>query len=202
MISILFFYRNAKIGFSIGKVFEDIQKQISKYYTTKKVEMFTTRSTPIDIIKNLYGTYKYRNKKGIHHITGHIHEVALALIGVKTVLTIHDLVFIDNVKNPIKRFYKWLFWLYLPVKLVDQVTCISKQTKNNILKHVSINPDKITVIYNPVGNDLNYTPKKFNPIKPVILHIGTGWNKNLDRVIYSLKDISCCLLYTSDAADD
>ena len=59
------------------------------------------------IRNNLY-TYKKRDQKAIHHVTGHIHDVLLSLIGVKTVLTVHDLVFLDNVKNPFKRFYNFI----------------------------------------------------------------------------------------------
>ena len=121
-MKVLFYYRNPKIAFSIGKVFKIIENEISKNNSVNSLEMTTIRSTPFDVIRNCKKSFKYRDLNSINHITGHIHEVALALIGVKSVLTIHDLVFIDNVKNPFKCFYKWLFWLYLPVKIVDQVT--------------------------------------------------------------------------------
>jgi hypothetical protein len=127
----------------------------------------------------------------VNHITSHIYDVVLGLFGCKTVLTVHDLVFIDNVRNPIKRFYKWLFWLYLPIKLSNKVVCISKQTKNKILNHIKT--DKLTVIYNPIDPIFEYIPKVFNKEKPIILHIGTGWNKNLKRVVESLVEIPCHL---------
>ncbi|MGY8914114.1 MAG: glycosyltransferase family 4 protein, partial [Flavobacteriales bacterium] len=146
---------------------------------------------PEDVVKNSLFTYKKRDVQAIHHVTGHIHDVLLALIGVKTVLTVHDLVFLDNVRNPIKRFYKWLFWLYLPIKIADKVVCISEQTKKNILS--KINTDKLIVINNAVDPIYKFVEKPFNQDKPVILHIGTGWNKNLECSIEALEGIPCHL---------
>lgn len=189
---ITFFHRNHLCGYSIYKVFKTIEDEL-KIRNQKVDEFFmpSQYSKPKDIIRNSIFTFKHRSKKGINHISGHIHDVILGLIGCKTVITIHDLVFIDNVKNPIKRFYKWLFWLYLPIKIADKITCISNETKRKILSHIKT--DKITVIYNPVDPSFKFIKKDFNKDKPVILHIGTGWNKNLERTIMALKGIPCHL---------
>ena len=193
-MKITFFHRHPSLGFSIQHVFSNIiegLKSTSPQHIIENVEMPSLGSMPWDVVINCVYTYKHRNKNGINHISGHIHDVILGLIGCKAVITIHDLVFIDNVKNPIKRFYKWLFWLYLPVKLAKKITCISQQTKNNILKHIKT--DKLVVIHNPIDPAYQFSPKIFNVEKPVILHIGTGWNKNLKRTIEALKDIPCHL---------
>ena len=190
---ITFFHRNNKCGYSIYKVFKIIENEIKKKYLINEYFTPSPNSMPWDIIKNSWYVYKYRNKKGINHISGHIHDVILGLVGCKTVLTIHDTVFLDNVKNPIKRVYKWLFWLYIPIKLANAITCISKETKKHIIQNININEDKITVIYNPVDPSYQFIPKEFNTEKPVILHIGTGWNKNLERTILALKGIPCHL---------
>jgi glycosyltransferase involved in cell wall biosynthesis len=190
-LKIIYFHRHPNCGFSIHRVFKTITDEIRKTTQFEEFYLPTQRSMPWDILKNSLYTFKNKNKTGINHITGHIHEVVLGLLGCKTVLTIHDLVFIDNVRNPIKRFYKWFFWLYLPIKLSDKVVCISTQTKQNILKHIKTN--KLVVIYNPIDPKFEYNPKVFNKEKPIILHIGTGWNKNLKRVVQSLIDIPCHL---------
>jgi glycosyltransferase involved in cell wall biosynthesis len=186
---ITYFHRNSKVGYSIQKVFKTLTDEISKSNEIEEVYMKSKTSMPLDIIKNSYFTFLHRNITGVNHITGHIHEVVLGLIGCKTILTVHDLVFLDNVKNPIKKFYKWLFWLYLPIKLSNVVVCISEKTKNNVLKNIKTN--KLIVIGNPIDPMFRYVPKKFNHEKPIVLHIGTGWNKNLKRVIEALQDISC-----------
>lgn len=189
---ITFFHRNHKCGYSIYKVFKTIENNLkSQGQELEEYFMPSPFSMPWDIIRNSIFTFKHRNTKGINHISGHIHDVILGLIGCKTVLTIHDLVFIDNVRNPIKRFYKWLFWLYIPIKLANTVTCISNETKRKVLEHIKT--DKITVIYNPIDPTFKYVPKTFSKECPIILHIGTFWNKNLERTIQALEGINCHL---------
>lgn len=189
---ITFFHRNHKCGYSIYKVFKTIESELKSHgVDVNDLFMPSSNSMPWDVVKNSIFTFKHRNKRGINHISGHIHDVILGLIGCKTVVTIHDLVFIDNVKNPIKKFYKWLFWLYIPVKLADKVTCISNETKRNILTHIKT--DKVTVIYNPIDPSFEYNYKEFNEESPIILHIGTFWNKNLERSILALEGVKCHL---------
>lgn len=189
---ITFFHRNYKCGYSIYKVFNTIESELQgQGVDINDFFMPSSNSMPWDVVKNSIFTFKHRNRKGINHISGHIHDIILGLIGCKTVLTIHDLVFLDNVKNPLKKFYKWLFWLYIPVKLADKVTCISNETKRNILTHIKT--DKVTVIYNPIDPSFKYNYKEFNEESPIILHIGTFWNKNLERSILALEGIKCHL---------
>jgi len=190
-MKIQYFFRHPHVGHSIHRVFRTIITEISKTEDTTIIEVPNKGSMPWDVIKNNLFVYRKRNKHTIHHVTGHIHDVLMALIGVKTVLTIHDLVFLDNVKNPLKRLYKWLFWLYIPIKIADKVVCISTQTKQNILSKITT--DKLLVIHNPVDPTFNFSEKPFNEAMPIILHIGTGWNKNLDKTIKALADINCHL---------
>ena len=188
---ITYFNRSLKTGYSIQRVFGTIISEIGKYAEVNIYNVPSKHALPWDIIRNNIYAYRHKNMIGINHITGHIHEVVIGLLGAKNILTIHDLVFLDNVKNPLKRFYKWLFWLYLPLKIADKVVCISTKTKHNILSRIATN--KLVVIPNPIDPAFTYSPKPFNSTKPVILHIGTGWNKNLPRVIQALATIDCHL---------
>lgn len=190
-MKINYFFRHPNIGHSIHRVFRTLIEEIGKSNEVQIYEVPSQGSMPRDVIKNNCYVYKKRDRKAIHHITGHIHDVLLALMGVKTVLTIHDLVFLDNVKNPFKKIYKWLFWLFIPIKIANKVVCISNQTKSNILSKISTN--KLVVIYNAVDPIYCFKEKSFNKAKPVILHIGTGWNKNLKNTILALENISCSL---------
>lgn len=199
-MKINFFFRNPKIGHSIHRVFRTLIEEISK---SEKVQIYNVPnqgSMPLDVIINNFYSYKKRDKQAINHVTGHIHDILMALKSTKTVLTIHDLVFLDNVKNPIKRFYKWLFWLKIPIKIADEVVCISNQTKESILK--KIKTDKLTVIYNAIDPIFEHVAKPFNDTKPVVLHIGTGWNKNLDRTIQALENIPCHLRIIGKLSDN
>ena len=188
-MNITYFHRHPNIGFSIPKVFKIIENEIRLNNTIKDVYMPTQRSLPWNVIINVLVTFFHRNPKGINHISGHIHDSILGLIGCKTVLTIHDVAFMDRTQNPIKCLYKWLLWLYIPIKVANSVSCVSTKTKQNILKYIKT--DKLTVIYNPIDPSFRYVKKEFNAKEPIILHIGTGWNKNLSRSIEALKGISC-----------
>ena len=44
--------------------------------------------------------------------------------------------------------------------------------------------------------------KTFNTSNPRILHIGTGWNKNLERVIQALHGIPCVLVIIGKLTED
>ncbi|NJO89792.1 MAG: glycosyltransferase family 4 protein [Chloroflexia bacterium] len=57
------------------------------------------------------------------------------------------------------------------------------------------------VINNCISEDYKYYPKDKLAAKPVILQIGTKANKNLGRVINSLKDIECKLLIIGKLSD-
>lgn len=88
--------------------------------------------------------------------------------------------------------------IYLPVKASDCVTCISETTKREILKYVKAD---IHVVYNPLDSHYDFCPKEFNAIKPVVLHIGTGWNKNLQKTIKALAGVQCHLRIVGKLSD-
>jgi glycosyltransferase involved in cell wall biosynthesis len=191
-MNIIFFYRNIKSGFSIHKVFNTIAEGFSyRKDVIIKLEVPFYGAGVKSIVNNLLFIYRNRSKEGINHITGDIHYGILALIGCKSILTIHDLVLMKNTKNLIKKKVLFFFWFYLPIKLATEIVCISESTKKDLLKY--INRKDIKVIYNPIDASFSFFEKEFNSKSPIILHIGTGWNKNLTFVIISLKDIKCHL---------
>lgn len=121
-----------------------------------KVELpFTSRGI-FSILFNLF--YLTRFKKGLFHITGDVHYAILALPQDRTIITIHDLVFLYTYKGIRRRFLKWIF-LDLPVKKAKYITTISEKSKQEILEFTNCDPQKIIVIPNPV--DLTFS----NPLK-------------------------------------
>ncbi|RXG13099.1 glycosyltransferase [Leeuwenhoekiella aestuarii] len=190
-LKILLVYRHKSIGFSIERVFSTLSEELGKHLVVEEFVVPRKGSMPWDVIINNFFTFNNRNNATIYHITGHVHDVLLSLIGLKSLLTIHDLVFLDNVRNPFIKAYKWLFWFYLPIKISNRVVCISNQTRNNILKRLKTR--KLVVIHNPIDPMFYFSEKEFNSDKPIILHIGTGWNKNLSRTIQALENIPCHL---------
>ena len=113
----------------------------------EKVELpFTSRGI-FSIIFNLL--YLSRFKKGLFHITGDVHYAILALPTDRTILTIHDLVFLHTYSGLRRALLKWIF-LDLPVKKAKYITTISEKSKQEILDYTNCDPQKILVIPNPV----------------------------------------------------
>ena len=187
MKHIVYFHRNLAAGFSINKVTQSYVRSISdkkEYYVPYR------RALILDIIKNLCYVFKHRNKKGLNHVTGDIHYCILALIGCKSVLTIHDTVALDFAKgNTIKKWIqKWL-WFKLPIRFATKVVCISEQTKKSISPLT--NRKDIVVIHNAVDPIFETKLKDQSKTPYKILFIGSNPNKNLERTVSALNGIDC-----------
>ncbi len=191
MKEITYFHRNLKAGFSIDKVSQTYIKKVEKQLSVEQFYVPCYRADPVSCLRNLWFVFKHRNKKGINHVTGDIHYTILALVGCKSILTVHDTCLLKYVRNPIKKFITKLFWYKLPFKIVNQLICISENTKNEILKITQ--RKNIKIIHNAVDSLFQPVPKDFSKEKPIILQIGTGWNKNLLNIASALSSIPCDL---------
>ena len=100
------------------------------------------------MIRNIAFARKIRGD--IFHVTGDVHYVVLALPRKKTILTIHDSVFIRESRGLKRVFFKWIF-LKLPVQRCRFVTTISEKSKKEILDFTGCDPSKVIVIPNPVN---------------------------------------------------
>lgn len=187
---VTYFFRNSHAGFSIYKAISPIiNKGQDRVYFSP-----CYKANLKSILYNLIFAYKNRSKRGINHVTGDTHYLIMAMLGTKSVLTIHDLVSIKNTNNPVKRWLLKLIWFELPIKFADRVTCISSETKKQLLDNFKVKAGKLKVIYNPLDPIFKFVEKDFNYKRPRILHIGTGWNKNTIAVAKALKDIECVLV--------
>lgn len=190
-LSVTYFFRKSGINYSIEKVFDIIYNRVNHKINTEKRAVPFYRVEIKNIIRNIVFCNKHKNKY-INHITGDIHYCVFAFPRNTTVLTIHDLVTLYNNKGLRKLFF-WLFWFYFPIKWAKKITCISEETKKDLIRLTYCKPDKIIVIPNPVDPYIVFSNKPFNNKKPVILHVGTRENKNLERVIDALCHIKCHL---------
>nr|WP_290427016.1 glycosyltransferase family 1 protein [Algoriphagus limi] len=128
----------------------------------------------------------------INHITGDVHFLATFLSKEKTVLTVLDVGFMKH-PSKIARALLQFFWLTIPVKRAGIITTISHATKEELLKYVNCDPNKIKVVYVPISDHFKPIPKKINKEKPTILQLGVAFNKNIERLIEALNGISCHL---------
>ena len=176
--------------FSLEKVFASLKEVLQKQVTLEDRYMPYYSSSIRDIARNI--SFARKSRADIYHVTGDVHYVVLALPTKKTILTIHDSVFIRNSGGLKKVFFKWIF-LKLPVKKCRFVTTISEKSKEEIVRYTGCNPSKVIVIPNPVNAQIYYREKKFDTSNPTLLFIGSTPNKNLDRIIVALSGISCTL---------
>jgi glycosyltransferase involved in cell wall biosynthesis len=177
--------------FSIERVFASISARLDPAYEQDRVTMPFYNSSLAGIFRNL--TFTRRLKGGIYHVTGDVHYTVLALPRKRTILTIHDCVFLNRPPGLKRTLLKWIF-LDLPVRYCRVITTISEATKGDIVKYTGCQPEKIVVIPNPLNETIYHRPAVFNETCPEILFLGRTPNKNLVRVIPALEGISCRLV--------
>jgi glycosyltransferase involved in cell wall biosynthesis len=149
---------------------------------------FTSRGIFHIFFNLIYLKWKTRNTSGLFHISGDVHYSVLALPANRTILTIHDLVFLHTYRGITRRILKWLY-LELPIRKAQWITTISEKSKQEILDHSDCEPDKIKVIPDPIDPTfLNLQPPStpLNLPQPCILFLGTKPNKNLELSIPAL----------------
>jgi glycosyltransferase involved in cell wall biosynthesis len=197
----LIYRKTNPLFFSIEKVFgsllDDLQKEVS--VQSQYVPFYS--SSISYMAKNIFFTRSKKNGADIFHVTGDVHYVVLALPAKKTILTIHDTVFIRESRGLKRLFFKWIF-LKLPVKKSRIVTTISEKSKKEIVQFTGCDPQKVVVIPNPVDQSIYYQEKEFNSASPVLLFIGSTPNKNLDRIIEAITGIPCTLEIVGRIPDD
>jgi glycosyltransferase involved in cell wall biosynthesis len=193
-MKIIYLYRNPQSGFSIGRVFETISAEVSKICEAENVYMPCKNANPLAVLKNVLYAKKTikKNKSAIFHITGDIHYLCWFLPRKNLIVTVHDLWFYAIINQKIKKYFTYLLWV-LPLKRAKKVVFISDTTKKQTLEYVSLKPEQMSIIFDPVSSDYKKTYKIFNKEKPVILQVGTGSNKNLKNLIPALNGIKCHL---------
>lgn len=145
------------------------------------------------LLSRVYNIFEAAFKQGeVNHITGDVHFLSYLMRRDKTLLTILDCVFMYNT-NGIKRYLLRLFWYIIPEKRVALISVISQSTKEELLKCIKCDPNKIRVLPLCISPAFKPFKKKFDLAKPTILQIGTSKNKNLLRLIEALQGISCKL---------
>jgi len=190
-MKVVFFQRKPHDGyFSLENYFNSIREGMSKEI---KCEVAVSTFKSRGIFRRIYNTVEASFRQGdINHVTGDVHFLCYLFNKRKTVLTILDCAFTQYTKG-LKYIIFRLFWYVFPEKKSSFITVISHSTKNELLKLVSCNPDKIRVIPVCISSGFVYKEKIFNELRPVILQIGTAKNKNILRLVESIYGISCRL---------
>lgn len=133
-----------------------------------------------------------RQMGDVHHIVGDVHYLAFGLAPNRLVLTIHDCAALNRLRGW-KRAVLRYFWFIGPMRRAAVVTTISEAMKTELRRWTGPLADKARVIPNCARSEFVPALKEFNHTTPVALQVGTGWNKNVERVACALSGTGCRL---------
>ena len=132
-----------------------------------------------------------------HGLSGEL-PLGLRNNGIKSVVTIHDLIFLRHPEYYHwfdRKMYTWKF--HQTIKQADRIIAVSECTKRDILEFGKINPEKISVIYQscnpkftnmPTEGEMEDTAKKYDLPERYLLCVGTiEERKNLMLAVKSLN---------------
>jgi glycosyltransferase involved in cell wall biosynthesis len=185
---VIHFERNPVPGtfFSIERVFREVRRVLSGKFSIDIVHCPTPYHSNWWLFQGI--TRAYSQKGDINHIAGDIHYVALGLPGSRTILTIHDLNRLDELRGLRKHLYSLLYFT-LPLRRSQFVTTISSTTRERLVAQFPFAAPKITVIPDCVPQGFTPKPKPFNFAHPRVLQIGTKDNKNIKRLARALEAV-------------
>lgn len=185
---ILYIYREKeKQEHSIEAVFDTVAENIEKFgHTVRKWYK------PVSLKQTVKDIWRLRKEKfDIYHITGDVNYLWIFFPFRKTTMTCHDIGMYKNNAKTLKRRLFVFVSFYLASIFLKKITAVSELTKNDLVNILHIKEEKVTVIPNPLSLHIKRCPKKFNSACPTILQIGTGWHKNLEGLIESIKGLKC-----------
>jgi glycosyltransferase involved in cell wall biosynthesis len=194
-ISVAFFQRRPRpdFNFSLEAIFDDIRSRLGDKITPT---IYVSGHYNDGIRTKFYNILEAgrRERKAVNHITGEVHFLNLLMRKSNVVLTVLDCRFMNR-KSGSRLQSTLMNWLYLkaPIAKAKYVTTISEATKEDILRYTNCDPEKVIVIPVAINDSFRPVPKPFKKSCPEILQIGTGENKNLERLFKALENVPCHL---------
>ena len=214
----------------LGNYSRDVIRVLSTYYSTnsyllynpKKSDQFLFEANNKNVFERNPKTKfarefkNYWRQKGIvndlktdnitlfHGLSGEL-PVGLKANNIKSVVTIHDLIFMRYPKL-YSFFDRKIHYLKFKksAKAADKIIAISEQTKLDIITYLNVSPEKIEVIYQgcQAAFKEKYTTEekedvmaRYNLPKNFILNVGTiEERKNALTIVKALKNIDTTLV--------
>lgn len=190
-MKILYIFRKPDGNPSIYRNFEPMMNAFREEHEVSEIFLPYGGGNPINILRNIIFVRKHRISDGVNHVTGEVHYAILGLIGVPSVLTIHDdYAMRTNRRGLLGKWFKWTLWLYLPIKIARKVICTNPIVKKQIDGYVRNNKTQVC-LHQDMSADFPFTPKSFNGRNPRVFLMGTAPNKNLENSLKALQGIDC-----------
>jgi glycosyltransferase involved in cell wall biosynthesis len=176
-------------------------KQIDAFFENEHITLKLPKNGPflwrsLNILKDL-------NQDDCQIFHGLSHEIPLAIqhTRIKSIVTIHDLIFLrfpQYYKFIDRKLYEWKS--KSACKRANKIIAISEKTKADIIDLYGINPEKIEVIYQSCDDSFKIPfPKEtlsrisatYKLPEKYILNVGTiEERKNLKLAVQALKEVS------------
>jgi glycosyltransferase involved in cell wall biosynthesis len=176
-------------------------RQIDAFFEAENIKLklpingtFLWRS--LNILKDLL-----RDKVQVFHGLSHEIPFAIQHTKIKSIVTIHDLIFLrypQYYKFIDRKLYEWKS--RSACKRADRIIAISEKTKADIIEFYGINPEKIEVIYQSCDDSfktafpqttLDKIRTTYKLPQKYLLNVGTIENrKNLKLIVQALKDVN------------
>jgi glycosyltransferase involved in cell wall biosynthesis len=132
----------------------------------------------------------------LFHATEHL---LMPLRGVPTVLTVHDLIFRHLARHH-KRLNRWYLNLAMPLfcQRATHVIAISECTRQDLVMHYGLPPEKISVIYEaadprfraPLPKAIRAAGRRYGLPERYLLFVGTiEPRKNLNRLLQAFETL-------------
>lgn len=171
--------------FSVERVFRDMAGALPKDIEASLVEVPYPSRGLLPRLRNM--VFTARLQADVVHVAGDIQYCALAVRPRRCVLTVLDLVSLRRLTGWRRRIL-FVIWYRLPVRRARAVTTISAAVRNELMGYLPAAAHKTTVIGCPVSE--HFVPAsaiRLNPSEFRVLQVGTGPNKNLERVAVALE---------------
>lgn len=198
-IKVMHFMRKSRLGFnfSIEQIFFGLRQLLKDKVEFAVLYCGKYNDGYFSKIYNIIEAAFRQKNNAIAHITGETHFLNLLMSKRNVLLTIHDCRFMQRKSGIQKKIVGWLY-LKAPVKKAAYITTVSAATKQDVINYTGCDAEKITVIPVYVNNIFKPVTKSFNASCPVILQVGAGENKNLDRLVEAIKGLSCKLVIVGE----
>ena len=199
---VIFLMRKELPGYhSIEHLFRCLEPYILENFEVRTVRVPYMSSGIVQCVRNM--AFTARQQADVIHVTGDIHYCALAVRRSKCVLTIHDLCSLQRLKGA-RRFIFSMLWYSLPLRWAQYVTVISEATRKQLEHTFPATSGKAQVILNCVDEAfrVNRGIARADAEKPRVLQVGTGWNKNLERVALAASGLDIHLRIIGALSDE
>lgn len=204
----------------LGNYSRTLVSGLSKVFPEHKLYLFTPKKkfhpetrvffnepfiveTPKTKFKNIWRTFTStrtikKNKLDIYHGLSHELPVGIKKTGVKSVVTIHDLIYktYPNDFSLIDRMI-YNFKFTYACKNADKIIAVSESTKNDIIKFYKVPSEKVEVIYQSCHpqfkveqepNTINSVLKTYNLPDEFMLYVGSIIErKNLLNLVKAIE---------------